>query len=47
MLDIYEVDNIGAAFDKMWGAAFMLIFIAALINIPTRFVSAKFSAKDS
>jgi hypothetical protein len=32
--------------DKMWGAAFTLVLIIAILNIGARVISAKFSIKQ-
>lgn len=46
MLDMYKAGNTGSAFDKMWGAAFTLVLIIAIINIVARIVSARFAPKQ-
>ncbi|QTH59454.1 phosphate ABC transporter permease PstA [Corynebacterium hindlerae] len=46
MLDMYKAGSTPAVLDKMWGAAFTLVFIIAVLNIGARIISAKFSIKQ-
>lgn len=46
MLDMYKAGTSDAVLDKLWGAAFTLVFIIAILNIAARFISAKFSVKQ-
>lgn len=46
MLDMYKAGTSAAVLDKLWGAAFTLVLIIALLNIAARFISAKFSVKQ-
>lgn len=47
MLDMYKAGATDAVLAKLWGAAFTLVFIIALLNIAARIISAKFSVKTS
>lgn len=47
MLDMYKAGATDAVLAKLWGAAFSLVFIIALLNIAARIISAKFSVKTS
>lgn len=47
MLDMYKAGATQAVLDKLWGAAFTLVFIIAVLNIAARVISAKFSVKSS
>lgn len=46
MLDMYKAGTSPAVLDKLWGAAFTLVLIIALLNIGARLISAKFSVKQ-
>lgn len=46
MLDMYKAGSTPAVMDKMWGAAFTLVVIIAVLNIGARIISAKFSVKQ-
>ncbi|AKE39860.1 Phosphate transport system permease protein PstA [Corynebacterium camporealensis] len=46
MLDMYKAGVTDAVVDKMWGAAFTLVLIIAILNIVARIISAKFSVKQ-
>ncbi|MEJ5998959.1 phosphate ABC transporter permease PstA [Corynebacterium sp. H130] len=46
MLDMYKAGSTPAVMDKMWGAAFTLVLIIAVLNIGARIISAKFSIKQ-
>ncbi|QDZ43147.1 phosphate ABC transporter permease PstA [Corynebacterium sp. sy039] len=46
MLDMYKAGTSDAVLDKLWGAAFTLVLIIAVLNIAARFISAKFSIKQ-
>ncbi|MDO5670551.1 MAG: phosphate ABC transporter permease PstA [Corynebacterium sp.] len=46
MLDMYKAGTSPAVLDKLWGAAFTLVLIIALLNIGARVISAKFSVKQ-
>ncbi|MGP5241266.1 phosphate ABC transporter permease PstA [Corynebacterium flavescens] len=45
MLDMYKAGAQDAVLAKLWGAAFTLVLIIAILNIAARFISAKFSVK--
>lgn len=45
MLDMYKAGSLPAVLDKLWGAAFTLVLIIAILNIAARYISAKFSVK--
>lgn len=45
MVDMYKAGTADAVVDKLWGAAFTLVLIIAVLNITARFISAKFSVK--
>ncbi|KQB83957.1 phosphate ABC transporter permease PstA [Corynebacterium lowii] len=45
MVDMYKAGTADAVVDKLWGAAFTLVLIIAVLNIAARFISAKFSVK--
>lgn len=45
MLDMYKAGAQEAVLDKLWGAAFTLVLLIAILNIAARIVSAKFSVK--
>lgn len=45
MLDMYKSGAQPAVLDKLWGAAFTLVLIIAILNIGARIISAKFSVK--
>ncbi|MEJ5929057.1 phosphate ABC transporter permease PstA [Corynebacterium sp. H128] len=46
MLDMYKAGSTQPVMDKMWGAAFTLVVIIAVLNIGARIISAKFSVKQ-
>lgn len=46
MLDMYKAGTSPAVLDKLWGAAFTLVLIIALLNVGARLISAKFSVKQ-
>lgn len=46
MLDMYKAGTSPAVLDKLWGAAFTLVLIIALLNIGARLISARFSVKQ-
>ena len=46
MLDMFKAGLNPNVLDKMWGAAFTLVLIIALLNIGARVISAKFSIKQ-
>ncbi len=46
MLDMYKAGTSEAVLDKLWGAAFTLVLIIAVLNIGARLISAKFSVKQ-
>ena len=46
MLDMYKAGLNPNVLDKMWGAAFTLVLIIAILNIGARVISAKFSIKQ-
>ena len=46
MLDMYKAGTSEAVLDKLWGAAFTLVLIIAVLNIAARVISAKFSVKQ-
>ena len=46
MLDMYKAGVTPAVLDKLWGAAFTLVLLIALLNIIARVISAKFSIKQ-
>ena len=46
MLDMYKAGTSPAVLDKLWGAAFTLVLIIAVLNIAARVISAKFSVKQ-
>lgn len=45
MLDMYKAGTSPAVLDKLWGAAFTLVLIIAVLNIGARLISARFSVK--
>ena len=45
MLDMYKAGVSDPVLDKMWGAAFTLVLLIAILNIAARIISAKFSVK--
>lgn len=47
MLDMYKAGATDAVLAKLWGAAFTLVLIIAVLNIAARVISAKFSVKTS
>lgn len=47
MLDMYKAGATDAVLAKLWGAAFTLVLIIAVLNISARVISAKFSVKTS
>ncbi|QCB29145.1 phosphate ABC transporter permease PstA [Corynebacterium endometrii] len=46
MLDMYKAGGLPAVLDKLWGAAFTLVLVIAIMNILARVISAKFSVKN-
>ena len=46
MLDMYKAGTSDAVLDKLWGAAFTLVLIIAILNVAARLISAKFSVKQ-
>lgn len=46
MLDMYKAGGLPAVLDKLWGAAFTLVLVIAIMNILARIISAKFSVKS-
>ncbi len=46
MLDMYKAGTSEAVLDKLWGAAFTLVLIIAVLNIGARLISARFSVKQ-
>ena len=46
MLAMYKAGTTGAAVDKMWGAAFTLVVIIAVLTIAARLISRRFSVKS-
>ncbi|MEX3514853.1 MULTISPECIES: phosphate ABC transporter permease PstA [unclassified Corynebacterium] len=46
MLDMYKAGVTEAVLDKLWGAAFTLVLLIALLNVAARIISAKFSVKQ-
>ncbi|MGO3457455.1 phosphate ABC transporter permease PstA [Corynebacterium casei] len=46
MLDMYKAGLNPNVLDKMWGAAFTLVLLIAILNVGARIVSAKFSVKQ-
>ena len=46
MLDMYKAGVSDPVLDKMWGAAFTLVLLIAVLNIAARIISAKFSVKQ-
>lgn len=47
MLDMYKAGATDAVLAKLWGAAFTLVLIIAILNIAARVISAKFSVKTA
>lgn len=46
MLDMYKAGVTPAVLDKLWGAAFTLVLLIAILNVAARIISAKFSVKQ-
>ena len=46
MLDMYKAGLNPNVLDKMWGAAFTLVLLIAILNVGARVISAKFSIKQ-
>lgn len=46
MLDMYKAGTSDAVLNKLWGAAFTLVLIIAILNVAARLISAKFSVKQ-
>lgn len=46
MVDMYKAGTASAVFDKLWGAAFTLVLLIAILNIGARIISARFSTKS-
>lgn len=46
MLDMYKAGVTEPVLDKLWGAAFTLVLLIALLNVAARIISAKFSVKQ-
>ncbi|MBZ8176366.1 phosphate ABC transporter permease PstA [Corynebacterium sp. 3HC-13] len=45
MLDMYKAGTSDAVLAKLWGAAFTLVFIIAVLNVGARWISSHFSVK--
>ena len=45
MLDMYKAGSLPAVLDKLWGAAFTLVLIIAILNVGARIIAARYSVK--